>query len=40
MYDILVKGFLILIICLSVWDQRASQTVLVVKNPTANPGDI
>ena len=40
MYDILVKGFLILIICLSVCDQRASQTVLVVKNPTANPGDI
>ena len=40
MYDILVEGFLILIICLSVCDWRASQTALVVKNPTSNPGDI
>ena len=40
MYDILVKGFSILIICLSVCDQRASQTALGIKNPTANPGDV
>ena len=40
MYDILVKGFSILIICLSVCDQRASQTALGIKNPTAKPGDV